>query len=115
VKEEPVQKPIEKTAATMFEGDDDKEDVEMETQEIELTEEEVAARIKAKEVKLAEAARIAVYEQKLKETTKENFQDVPDEVKNIYIDKIMDVSVSISWDEPCDNNIPITSYKVYLG
>lgn len=27
----------------------------------------------------------------------------------------MDVSVSISWDEPCDNNLPIVSYKIYLG
>ena len=38
VKEEPVQPPVQ-NAAQMFEGDDEKEDVDMETQEIELTEE----------------------------------------------------------------------------
>jgi len=31
----------------MFEGDDEKDDVDMQTQELELTEDQIAARIKA--------------------------------------------------------------------
>lgn len=27
----------------------------------------------------------------------------------------MDTWISISWDEPCNNNLPIISYMVYLG
>lgn len=27
----------------------------------------------------------------------------------------MDTTISISWEPPCDNNIPISSYKVYRG
>ena len=45
---------------------------------------------------MAEAAKIAAYEEKLKSTTRETFQDRPDEVCNIYIEKSMDTSVTIS-------------------
>lgn len=97
------------------EGDDEPDDVDMQEQEVELTEEEIANQIKIKELKMAEAAKIAAYEEKLKSTTRETFQDRPDEVCNIFIEKSMDTSVTISWEEPCNNNIPISSYKVYLG
>ena len=71
--------------------------------------------MRAKEVKLAEAAKFAAYQQKLKETTKESFVDRPDEVSCIFVEQSMDTSVTISWEQPCDNNVPIVSYKVYLG
>jgi hypothetical protein len=66
------------------------------------------ANIKAKEVKMAEAAKMAAYQQKLRETTKETFVDKPDEVSQIFIDRSLDTSVDISWEQPCDNNTPIT-------
>ena len=71
--------------------------------------------MKAKEVKMAEAAKIAAFQQKLKETTKETFKDIPDEVSRIFVEQSLDTSVTISWEQPCDNNTPITQYKVYLG
>lgn len=64
---------------------------------------------------MAEAAKMAAYQQKLIETTKETFVDKPDEVSRIFIDRSLDTSVDISWEQPCDNNTPITQYKVYLG
>jgi hypothetical protein len=48
----------------LFEGDDSKEDVEMK-EPVELSEADIEAKIKAQEVKKAEAAMLAHYEEKL--------------------------------------------------
>lgn len=87
----------------------------MKNLEIEVSEVEVQKKLQSMILKQTEALQLDVYHKKLKETTKENFIDVPDPVKTFKVIKSMSNEIQISWDEPDCNNSPIVSYNLYLA
>jgi hypothetical protein len=54
------------------------------------------------------------YDQKMKETTFKTFTDKPDTIDEIKLLHCTPDSFAIEWKKPCDNNVPITHFKVYL-
>jgi hypothetical protein len=55
-----------------------------------------------------------LYDQQMKETTATSFQDRPDSVNEIQLLHCTPDSFAFQWQKPCDNNLPITHFKIYL-
>ena len=66
-------------------------------------------------VKQREADQIKEYHEKLKTTTLATFEDKPDPIESIRVVKTADNFVVIEWDKPCENNVPITCYNIYMS
>ena len=55
------------------------------------------------------------YHQHLENDTLQTFNDVPDEVTNIYVCNCSSDWVSFEWDPPEDNNSKILGYRIYIS
>ena len=66
-------------------------------------------------VKQREADQIKEYQEKLATTTLATFEDKPDPIEEIQVVKTADNFVVIRWEKPCDNNVPLTCYNIYMS
>jgi len=66
------------------------------------------------QIKRVAADKRKEYDQKMKETTTKTFTDRPDTIDEIKLLHCTPDSFAIEWKKPCDNNILITHFKVYL-
>ena len=51
----------------------------------------------------------------MKTETLKSFKDVPDPISQIHLQKSLNHSIQIKWDQPEDNNLSIVQYNIYLS
>lgn len=81
----------------------------------EPTPEEIQAVLNQKLAKKAEAERIRLYKEKVKETDAANFRDKPDPIEFVRVINSFESSVILEWDKPCNNNEEVVLYNIYVS
>ena len=51
----------------------------------------------------------------MKNESLKSFEDVPDDIKEVYVINATNVKAEISWDAPDCNNSKIVTYNVYVS
>lgn len=62
-----------------------------------------------------DAQRSKEYEERLKKESLKSFEDVPDDIKKVFVTKTGKDMAQICWEAPDCNNSKILSYNIYVS
>lgn len=62
-----------------------------------------------------DAQRNTEYHERLENESLKSFEDVPDDIKEVFVIKASNIEAEISWDAPDCNNSKILTYNIYVS